>query len=537
MKTSAKTKLIIILASVMACMMVATFTACDGADGKSKATEGLEYYLLPDDTFGVKAGTTLYLDKVVVPAMYKGKAVTQILNSAFQSATNLKEILLPDTIKIIQDVAFNNCPALEKITIPNSVTSIGNNAFCYSGLTSVIIPDSVTTIGNNAFGSCNRLTSVTIGSGVTSISNDVFSACSELTSVIWNAEECIIVIQNSYNSLFDGCSKLTNINIGEHVKTIPSYAFQKCSGLTNITIPNSVTTIGDYAFSWCSGLTSITIPDSVTTIGNDAFFSSGLTSVTIPDSVTTIGNSAFAYCNELTSVTIGNGITSIGDYTFIGCGNLMSVTIGSGVTSIGNSAFNSCNKLIEVINNSNLNITKESFDNGRVGYYALSIKKGGTTDIVNKGGYLFYTYENVNYLLGSVGKNTELILPNDYNGMSYEIYERAFNFRSELTSVTIPNGVTSIGNIAFCVCRELTSITIPSSVTSIGDQAFDECGKLKTIYYASNKEQWSNISIGHSNYSLTSATRYYYSASKPTAEGNYWHYDTDGITPVIWKKD
>lgn len=402
MKTSAKTKLIIILASVMACMMVATFTACDGADGKSEATEGLEYYLLPDDTFGVKAGTTLYLDKVVVPAMYKGKAVTQILNSAFQSATNLKEILLPDTIKKIQDVAFNNCPALEKITIPNSVTSIGNNAFYYSGLTSVIIPDSVTTIGNNAF----------------------------------------------------------------------------------------------------------------------------------------------AYCNELTSVTIGNGITSIGDYTFIGCGNLMSVTIGSGVTSIGNSAFTSCRKLIEVINNSNLNITKESFDNGQVGYYALSIKKGGTTDIVNKGGYLFYTYENVNYLLGSVGKNTELILPNDYNGMSYEIYEGAFTFRSELTSVTIPNVVTSIGNIAFWVCRELTSITIPSSVTSIGYQAFDECGKLKTVYYVGNKEQWSNISIEHSNYSLTSATRYYYSKTEPALtadgtayDGNYWHYAEDGITPVIWKKD
>lgn len=511
MKTSAKTKLIIILASVMACMMVATFTACNGADGKSEATEGLEYYLLSDDTFGVKAGTTLYLDKVVVPAMYKGKAVTQILDYAFQSAPNLKQILLPDTIKKIQNVAFNNCPALEKITIPNSVTSIGNNAFYYSGLTSLIIPDSVTTIGNNAFGSCNRLTSVTIGSGVTSISNDVFSECSELTSVIWNAEECTIVIQNSYNSLFDGCSKLTNINIGEHVKTIPSYAFQKCSGLTNITIPNSVTAIG-----------------------NSAFSSSGLTSVTIPDSVTTIGNSAFAYCNELTSVTIGNGITSIGDSTFIGCRNLMSVTIGSGVTSIGNSAFNSCGKLIEVINNSNLNITKESFDNGQVGYYALSIKKGGTTDIVNKGGYLFYTYENVNYLFGSVGKNTELILPNDYNGMSYEIYEGAFTFRSELTSVTIPNGVTSIGNIAFWVCRELTSITIPSSVTSIGYQAFDECGKLKTVYYAGNKEQWSNISIEHSNYSLTSATRYYYSASKPTAEGNYWHYGSDGITPVIW---
>ena len=178
---------------------------------------------------------------------------------------------------------------------------------------------------------------------------------------------------SSSNTVFNGCSSLTTLNIGNNVQDIPDYAFSDCSGLTRVTIPNSVTSIGSSAFynctsltsvtipnsvtsigwnafSGCSGLTSITIPNSVTSIGGGAFSGcSGLTSVTIPNSVTSIGNGAFSGCSGLASVTIPNSVTSIGDYAFSGCSGLTSVTIPSFVTSIGSSAFSGCDNLTSVI--------------------------------------------------------------------------------------------------------------------------------------------------------------------------------------------
>ena len=240
---------------------------------------------------------------------------------------------------------------------------------------------------------------------------------------------------------------------GQKIRLLPQHVPQE-----HLT---SVASIGAGAFSYCSGLTSIMIPDSVKYIGYSAFNGcSSLTSIIIPDSVTSIGWGAFMNCSGLTSVTIGNSVTSIGEYAFYGC-----------------------NKLVEVINNSSLNITKGSEDNGYVAYYAINVKKGGSSDIVNKDGYLFYTYDNVNYLLGYVGTDTELVLPENYNGNNYEIYR-----------------------CAFCMCRELTSVTIPDGVTSIGEYAFDGCSGLKEIHYNGTKAQWNAIS---KDYCWNFCTGYY----------------------------
>ena len=219
-----------------------------------------------------------------------------------------------------------------------------------------------------------------------------------------------------------------------------------------------VTSIGSYAFSNCTSLTSVTIPDSVTSIGRYAFY----------------------YCDSLTSVTIGNSVTSIGDYAFEYCPDLTSVTIGNSVTSIGRDAFYSCYNLVEVINKSSLNITKGSSNNGYVAYYAFEVHNDNSK-IVNKDGYLFYTYDNVNYLLGYVGNDTELVLPEKYNGQNYEIYIYAFYSCTSLTSVTIPDSVTIIGDYAFARCYSLTSVTIGNSVTIVGDYAFYGCRSLTSV--------------------------------------------------------
>ena len=206
-----------------------------------------------------------------------------------------------------------------------------------------------------------------------------------------------------------------------------------------------------------------------------------VTKIVVPDYVTSIGSYAFRNCSGLTIVTISNSVTSIGNHAFENCISLTSVTIGNSVTSIENSAFYGCNKLVEVINKSSLNITKGNNSNGSVGGYALNIKTSGESDIVNKDGYLFYTYDNAHYLLSYMGAVTSLTLPDTDNGNNYEIYNYAFSGCSSLTSIIIPDSVTSIGNYAFYGCTGLTSITIPDSVTSIGNIAFYGCTGLTSV--------------------------------------------------------
>ncbi len=354
------------------------------------------------------------------------------------------------------------------ITIPSTlggypVTSIGDKAFygCYS-LTSVTIGNSVTSIGERAFVHCYRLTSVTIGDSVTSIGDEAFESCSSLTS---------IEIPDSVTSIgeraFWDCSSLTSVTIGDSVTSIGSSAFSGCSSLTSVTIGDSVTSIGHDAFRNCSSLTSVTIGDSVTSIGNDAFCGCvGLAddngfviirnvlcdycgeggAVTIPSSVTSIGDYAFRDCSSLTSVVIPDSVTSIGWQAFYNCSSLTSVTIPDGVTSIEDRAFEECSKL-----------EYNTYDNGLY----LGNSKNPYVVLMDT------TSEDI---------TSCTIYPN-----CKVIYEYAFDGCSSLTSIEIPDSVTSIGGCAFASCSSLTSIEIPDSVESIGEYAFDGCSSLTSI--------------------------------------------------------
>ena len=315
---------------------------------------------------------------------------------------------------IIKNVVIEDGGGLTSVTIPDSVTSIGNFAFSgCEGLTNITIPNSVTCIGMKVFGGCSGLTSITIPNSVTSIDEGAFEFCSSLTSIL----------------LPDG---ITSIGVG---------AFVNCESLTDITIPDGVTNIGDWAFEECSNLTSITIPSSVTNIGIRAFDGcSNLTSITIPDGVTSIGDWAFYHCNSLTNITIPGSVTNIGHSTFFGCKNLTSITILDGVTSIGMSVFSSCESLTDIIiPNSVTSIEEDAFSNCK-SLTSITIPNSVTS------------IENFVFL--GCSSLTDVTIPDSVTSIG----TWAFKDCSSLTSITIPNSVTSIGEAVFDNCNDLTDI-------------------------------------------------------------------------------
>jgi len=209
-----------------------------------------------------------------------------------------------------------------------------------SSLSSVTLPNSLTTIGDGAFSKCNMLSEFNIDAD-----NTEFAL---IDGIMFNKDKTTLVICPSG-------MKLNRYNIPLSVTTIGNYAFSDCSDLINVNIPNSVTTIGSYAFADCRGLTSINIPNSVTTIGDRAFsVCRGLTSFAIPNSVTKIEDGTFYSCHNLTSITIPNSIISIGVGAFSDCIGLASINIPNSVTKIGDFAFFECYNLTEIINHASI---------------------------------------------------------------------------------------------------------------------------------------------------------------------------------------
>ena len=506
---------------------------------------GLAYTLSNDGTYYSVSGIGNCKDTdIFIPLMHNGLPVKEIAYEAFYHGDSLTSVVIPDSVTSIGKYAFCGCDSLTSVVIPDSVTSIGRYAFdsCDS-LTSVVIPDSVTSIGDQAFLDCHKLVEV-----INRSSFNIQAGSPNYGKVGYYAKEVHkgeskIVNQNGYLFYtYQGVNYLLGYTGNEKDLILPEnyngepyeiyqYAFYNCYRLTSVVIGDSITSIGRYAFVGCAGLTSVVIGDSVTSIGAEAFYAcNSLANVVIGNSVTSISLGAFYDCNRLTSVVIPDSVTSIGDEAFSWCRGLTSVVIGDSVTSIGEDAFCNCYKLVEVINHSTLDIQAGTSDYGYIGYYAKEVHKG-ENKIVNQNGYLFYSYQGANYLLGYVGNETDLILPENDNGEPYEIYQYAFYFCDSLTSVVIGDSVTSIGDWAFDLCSRLTSVVIPDSVTSIGDRAFSNCCNLVEVINHSTLD----IQAGTSDYGNIGyyAKEVHKGESKIVNQNGYLFYTYQGVNYLL----
>ena len=337
--------------------------------------------------------------------------------------------------------AFKSCKKLISVEIPESVTKIGNGAFDYSGLSSVNIPNSVTIIENNAFSS-TQLTSIRIPGNAT-----------------------------QWERAFAGCSKLTTVIIESGIKKIEKGAFANCTGLTSVSIPNSVTVISESAFSSCTALTSIDIPNSVTEISSTAFSGcKSLIHISIPEKITGIGTSAFSDCTALSSITFPSTLTGIGDNCLEGCTGLTTVDIPATVSYIGHTSFKDCTKLTSV-----------------------SIPDG-VTGIIGREAFS-----------GCV-KLSSITIPQNLEGVRANAFSGCLNLKSVtwnardcsfsrdnvfptsvITSFTFGDNVEKIPEGICEDMEKLTSVTIPESVTSIGKEAFKNCTELTSVVWKARK--------------------------------------------------
>lgn len=284
-------------------------------------------------------------------------SVTTIGDYAFCDCNSLTSVTIPDSVTTIGGYAFAWCYDLESITIPDSVTSISDCAFegCYS-LASVTLPASLQFIGESTFAYCNNLTEITVPAGVTSIGTAAFKSCDKLTAITvdknntyYSNDQYGVLFNKNKTQLLQCPTSIEQYSVPDSVTTIGNYAFCGSDNLTSITISDSVTVIDDSAFYSCNSLTSVAIPDSVTTIGSDAFaWCYDLESITIPDSVTSIGDYAFYSCDSLTSIKLSNNITEISGSMFAYCDSLTNISLPKGIASIGAAAFEDCDKLEKI---------------------------------------------------------------------------------------------------------------------------------------------------------------------------------------------
>ncbi|MGN0151437.1 MAG: leucine-rich repeat protein [Wujia sp.] len=411
---------------------------------------------------------------------YQSNADGGITITGLTSLTQRKSLVIPSEIDglavtEIGDSAFASNQYIEGVTIPDSVTRIGEKAFfsCKNMVADIVIPGSVTEIGVSAFSGCRKTageTNITISNKIgtqmtnakINIGNLAFAYNSGIKGTLTIERPCVIG-----ESAFSGCTYMTGgLSLPEGTTEIGASAFYNCSALDGeLSLPDSVTGIGEKAFYNCSKLTTastaegdctFSIPSEIKEISNNAFYGcSGLTGeLKLPSGIETIGDGAFYDCSGLTGdLILADTITSIGASAFAGCKNLDGkLVLPASITSIPNYAFNECTKLTG---------DTVTVDGKQVSRLVIpeSVTSIGTSAFA-----------------GCVSLTGDINIPDKVTTIGEAAFKNCTGFDGTLT---LPSRITAVNKETFCGCSGLTGkLDIPVGVTSVGVSAFSGCTGL-----------------------------------------------------------
>ena len=409
------------------------------------------------------------------------------------TVNNLKYTVTDAATHTVELTGYKSALAGE-VNIPATVTNEGTEY-------------SVTSIGSSAFSSCSALTEVNIPASVTNIGSWVFDYCSALTAIH-------VTEGNTAYSSEDG------VLFNKDKTTLVCYPIGKTE--TTYTVPATVTTIETSAFENCTALAQINLPNSLTDMASRTFYGcTSLTEVTLPDGVTKLTGFNFTDCSALEKVTLPEGITYIGSGAFKNCSALTELTVWA-ITppTLGSDAFTGVSSSLVV------KVPAE----GLPAYQAADIWKDFS---LQGNGQAPFVVDNLKYRVTSQTENTVEVMgyqtaPTDaltipanvtYNEVTYTvtgIKEQVFANCSALTSVSLPDGLTSIGNAAFEYCSSLATVSIGNGVTTIGNNAFYACWALTQFNVDEANEAY--CSDGGVLFNKDKTTLLQYPASKPETD-------------------
>ena len=516
----------------------------------NKDNQGLTYILYMDHTATVANYDNSTPDGVIdIPdTVTKDNidyTVTAIGDSAFESfptPTNVSSVFIPATVRSIGDSAFSYCNALTTVTFAegSQLKSIGLAAFygteqAYPRFKEIKIPDSVDTIGSGAFFYCQDLERITLPSALQTLSSVTFYGCAALSEVTFPAS-----LKTIESSVFDGCRNLSEVKLPASLTAIQSSVFHRCSAKTvfydgSLEQWNHITADNDVLGYSCPSLVMDDYTAQFIPVEDDpdhpfpgpppktvtiTKYTGTESTVILPSTisswpVTKIGEAAFQDNTTITSVTIPDSVTEIGANAFAGCTNLTSVTYGGDWSNL---TIQSGNPAVQDAANEQLFDFAFTPDNTAVIVIRYRYK-GTAADVTIPSRYKGKPVTAIEHAAFHDSAVTSVTIPDSVTS----IHDNAFGFCSQLTNISIPNSVTFIGFSAFNSCTSLKSITLPSSlstisealflgcsqlttihipvsVTSIGNNAFADCPSLMTVTYPGSKTQWDdNITKGSNN--------------------------------------
>ena len=464
----------------------------DAGAGAGGAIVPIYTYTLDDANRATITGYSGNATALYIPGEIDGHEVVAIGDRAFENRTDLRTVMIPDSVTEMGGYAFNNCTNLSNVTLSKNLESMGSSAFgnC-DGLTQIEIPKSLDIGGNyylGAFSDCANIKKVTFERGTTKIASSLFCGCTGIEKI--DIPDTVTIIQDY---AFKECKNLSTVNIPESVTEIGSKAFYECISLSTVNIPDSVTKIGGYAFYQCKNLVNVILSKNLEKIDCNAFGNcDGLTQIEIPKSLDIGGDyysGAFADCANLKKVTFERGTTKIASSLLCGCTGIEKIDIPDTVTVIQDYAFKECKNL------STVNIPENVTEIGSKAFNeCISLSNVNIPDSVTKiGGYAFYQCKNlVNVTLsknlekmdcnafGNCDGLTQIEIPKSLD-VGGDYYSGAFADCANLKKVTFERGTTKIASNLLCGCTGIEKIDIPDTVKVIQVCAFKECKNLSTV--------------------------------------------------------